>query len=224
MMNSTQVITPTSTKLKNLDPVIVNHSLPVGTRLGGAGIAFVVNDEHGRAVLMCKNVMGSLEFTGGRVSKSKDLTSAHTAGREASEELGLSRIFTEVFAQYIMRKPVGVLKFIGNRAYILYIIKLSSFNVETASAAAAVRRNLFNASGKECKRILRESAEMKGYKKIYMSNGTFANNDDNVYRDRSRYFLNDKIFQHQLAAVCADETYPAIDVDKLNIELRLTYT
>jgi 8-oxo-dGTP pyrophosphatase MutT (NUDIX family) len=133
----------------------------------GAGIFYIIDDpESGRNYppqsVFGISVNGNLEIPGGK-QEMDDKTLIHTAVRESIEECGIHPKFYPKLIKHIQSHKVCSELAYGNGKYVIYMVKIKSFDFSAANEAAENRISTFATMDFKQKQILSPLVEMKKF-------------------------------------------------------------
>lgn len=140
------------------------------THKNGAGILYLVVDDYPSkryGILGKSRDKDEWEIPGGKQDPD-DLSIIHTAVRESVEEFGLHPRFYKKLVDFVMKYPTNVSVCYLGGIYVLYIVKLKSFDFEKANANAACRIQVFGNLDYIGQSKLKPLVEMSEYGKLNM--------------------------------------------------------
>lgn len=141
-----------------------------GPRKNGAGILYLVTGDHPSrryGILGKSRHKDEWEIPGGKQDPD-DPSIIHVAARESVEEFGLHPRFHKKLVDFITKYPISVSMHYPSGRYVLYIVKLKSFDFEKANVAAKGRLQVFGNLDHLGQSELRTLVEMSEYGKINM--------------------------------------------------------
>lgn len=136
----------------------------------GAGILYLVTAERPSeryGILGKSRNRDEWEIPGGKQDPD-DKSIIHAAARESVEEFGLDPSFHNKLVKFITTYPFSVSIHYPRGSYVLFIVKLKTFDFKKANEAAQNRLRVFEMLDQFSQDKLRTLVEMKEYGKINM--------------------------------------------------------
>jgi 8-oxo-dGTP pyrophosphatase MutT (NUDIX family) len=182
----------------------------------GAGILYLVEEDNPsrRYFILGKSVhKHEWEIPGGKQDPD-DPSIIYTAARESVEEFGLQPKFHKKIVDFITKYPISVSIYHPKGVYVLYVVKLKSFDFKKANSAAKFRLQVFDILDYYGQSELRTLVEMSEYGKINMWEylaGKENNLDGFTIRERDMCLLHLDELINKVYYVSRNEKFPMFE-------------